>query len=187
MILTSHSIGRRIVNLQTSLALLNQESGVVIPPDLHNREPFRHPAADLLPALTEQSRLNSTNRNRMARLADTFGLMSVLRWRPRKVGFLSSVDLVRNLLLYLGLRSRRIWLRTSSFTGTLRHCRSDRLAKRRRGSCQTRSGTNTEQPGTEMMRLHPVLYILHRWSWRGFYERWSPLYKTIDIGNNIPK
>ena len=80
--------GKRIVNLQTSLALLYRKDGTFVdPPDPHadEREPFRHPVIDLLPRLTEQSRLEVANSRRMANLGRRMGMLDVVRWKPRKV------------------------------------------------------------------------------------------------------
>lgn len=78
--------GKRIMNLQTSLYLLNRTDGVFLdPPDDYKREPFRHPGVDLLSRLNEESKHSLTHRPRIATFAQNSGLLSVLRWRPRHV------------------------------------------------------------------------------------------------------
>jgi len=78
-------LGKRIVDLQTSLALLNRTDGTFPPPpDTHQREPFRHPGIDLLPRLNHDAKEQFVNKSKMAHLADSLGLLSVVRWKPRK-------------------------------------------------------------------------------------------------------
>ncbi|MCJ1246780.1 hypothetical protein MMC30_003989 [Trapelia coarctata] len=78
--------GKRIVDLQTSLAVLNTQPNPELfapPPDPFGREPFQHPALETLPQLTEEVRKDSKGKRRMAEIAERYGLMSVLRWKPR--------------------------------------------------------------------------------------------------------
>ena len=84
-----------MVDLQTSLALLNRSDGTFVdPPDghEHERQPFRHPGVDLLPRLSEQSRREWADNGRMATLASNLGLLDVLRWKPRQVGQIPHVS-----------------------------------------------------------------------------------------------
>jgi large subunit ribosomal protein L15 len=79
-------LGKRIVDLQTSLALLSQQGHAApAPQDAHGRTPFLHPALESLTQLTPESREAATKKSTIANLADKFGMMSVLRWRPRNV------------------------------------------------------------------------------------------------------
>ena len=78
--------GKRIMNLQISLALLNRvEGAVVVEPDKYDREPFSDPSVDLLPRLSEESRRDMTSSIRLATFAENMGMLNVLRWKPRKV------------------------------------------------------------------------------------------------------
>jgi large subunit ribosomal protein L15 len=80
------STGKRIVDLHTSLAILNRNDGTFShPPDSYQRTPFQHPGVDLLPRLTEKIKLSMTDRKRMADFAVQIGLLTVLRWKPRIV------------------------------------------------------------------------------------------------------
>ena len=79
------AIGKRIVNLQTSLGLLHRKDGTFVdPPDPHAgaRSPFQHPVINLLPRLTEKARNEISNARRMALLGGRMGLLPVLRWKP---------------------------------------------------------------------------------------------------------
>lgn len=82
--------GRRIVELQTSLALVHGTSAAAVlenfTPDQYGREPFRHPALDRLQGLTEQSKSMIVDKRRIAQLAGKYGLDGVLRWKPKRVG-----------------------------------------------------------------------------------------------------
>ena len=95
-----------MVDLQTSLALLNRADGTFVdPPDEHEheRQPFRHPGIDLLPRLTEQSKLEMTDNARIASLASSLGMLEVLRWKPRQVGYKSRlIQALDSNLCHLG-------------------------------------------------------------------------------------
>lgn len=72
--------------MQTSLALLNRADGALdTPPDEFQREPFRHPGIDLLPRLSDDARLEVLATPRVAGMAESLGLLEVVRWKPRKV------------------------------------------------------------------------------------------------------
>lgn len=82
--------GKRIVDLQTSLALLNapkhaQQSQITGTPDTYGRVAFQHPALEGLDNLTEQTKEGILDKRRLAGLADQYGLRRVIRWKPRKV------------------------------------------------------------------------------------------------------
>ncbi|CAF9903261.1 MAG: hypothetical protein GOMPHAMPRED_000159 [Gomphillus americanus] len=90
-------LGKRIFNLQASLALLNRTDGTfTYPPDEHERTPFQHPGIDLLPRLTIASRNFVVNQNRVADFAFRQGMLKVMRWKPRFIRDLreSGVDAV---------------------------------------------------------------------------------------------
>ena len=86
--LTLGDTGKRIVDLQSSLAILSSHAATgspALPPDNFEREPFQHPALESIPRLTEEVRKDVTSRKRMSDIAQRYGLSSVLRWKPRKV------------------------------------------------------------------------------------------------------
>lgn len=86
--LTKYS-GKRIFNLQTSLALLNRTDGTFsYPLDQYDRTPFQHPGIDLLPRLTNSSQKFVTNQRRIADFATRRGMLRVMRWKPRNVSAL---------------------------------------------------------------------------------------------------
>ena len=79
--------GRRIVELQASLALVHgasstDQSAAV---DSYGREPFRHAALDGINGLSEHTKFKVTEKRRMAQLAERYGLDSVARWKPKRV------------------------------------------------------------------------------------------------------
>jgi len=97
--------GKRIVDLQTSLALLKPDSnsGTYQPePDPFGREHFEHPALETLPELTERMKSGLMDRKRLADIAERYGLLSVLRWKPKKASDLkgSGVELALAQALY---------------------------------------------------------------------------------------
>ncbi|MCJ1453955.1 hypothetical protein MMC28_004305 [Mycoblastus sanguinarius] len=80
-------LGRRIVELQTSLALVHGYSAAPTPQheDKHGREPFTNLALEGLSGLTEQSKGATIEKRRMAQLAEKYGLDNVLRWKPKRM------------------------------------------------------------------------------------------------------
>jgi len=91
-------LGKRIVELQTSLALIQTSSGSLLPqkPDPYGREPFQHQALDGLEALSEETKNAFTDKKRLANLAKQYGMPGVIRWSPKQVDNLkgSGIDLV---------------------------------------------------------------------------------------------
>jgi len=83
------SPGRRIVELQTSLALLHGASATDIPTtqDQYGREPFQHPALQGVNGLTAQAKAMTLEKHRMAKLAERYGLDGVIRWKPKRVSW----------------------------------------------------------------------------------------------------
>lgn len=81
-------IGKRIVDLQTSLAMIRSASPHPqnAAPDPHGRTPFGHPALEGLDALSSEAKLEMTDRRRLAQIAEGYGLAGVIRWKPRQVG-----------------------------------------------------------------------------------------------------
>lgn len=79
--------GKRIVELQTSLALVHKASATSSPPiaDEFGRQPFIHPALQGLDGLTENAKAMVPKKERLAQLGERYGLDGVLRWKPRRV------------------------------------------------------------------------------------------------------
>lgn len=79
-------IGRRIVSLQTSLALINSPQAAPIPHmDQYGRKPYDHPALGGLSGLTPEAKDNELNISRLAPIAQRYGLDKVTRWKPARV------------------------------------------------------------------------------------------------------
>jgi len=93
--------GKRIVDLQTSLALLNgpkhSQSQPTGTPDEYGRVPFEHPALRGLDGLTEKAKAAVLDKRRLAGLAEKYRLRGVIRWKPRKVRLLH-VAFIQSLL-----------------------------------------------------------------------------------------
>ncbi len=85
--LISTSLGKRIVQLQASLALAQGPPGTfgTVAPDPYGREPFSHPALKGLDNLTSNTKKFMTDKSKLAEVARQYELESVLRWSPRKV------------------------------------------------------------------------------------------------------
>lgn len=83
------SVGKRIVQLQASLALVQSPSTAAnaAAPDAHGRVPFTHPALDGLNNLSQGMKDFLISKTQMAELAQKYELQKVLRWSPRKVSF----------------------------------------------------------------------------------------------------
>ncbi|KAL9085594.1 MAG: hypothetical protein Q9165_007494 [Trypethelium subeluteriae] len=84
--------GKRVVDLQTSLALLtapNPEMQINpnLQPDEFGRTPFQHHSLDGLDKLTESAKAKQLDKSRLAQLAESYGLAKVIRWKPKNVSF----------------------------------------------------------------------------------------------------
>ncbi|KAF2021152.1 hypothetical protein BU24DRAFT_416819 [Aaosphaeria arxii CBS 175.79] len=78
-------LGRRIVSLQTSLALLSSPQASKVPEaDNFGRKPYTHVALDGLPGLTQEAKDSVLDKSRLAQIAQRYGLDKVTRWKPRK-------------------------------------------------------------------------------------------------------
>lgn len=85
--------GRRIVELQTSQALINspqesqwpRDSNGVPMSDEFGRKPYLHPALTGLQGLTEEAENMVLSKSRLAPIAERYGLDKVTRWKPRRV------------------------------------------------------------------------------------------------------
>lgn len=82
-------LGRRILELQTSLLLLQQPTPAAASTE---SDPyiFTHPSLEGLSNLSAPAKTSIINKTRLAQLAGTYGLDKVVRWRPRKSDRLES-------------------------------------------------------------------------------------------------
>lgn len=79
-------IGKRIVQLQASLALVQNQTASARPQkDQYGRVPFAHPALNGLENLSSQKKSFLTDRRKMAELAQKYDMQKVVRWQPRDV------------------------------------------------------------------------------------------------------
>ena len=80
------NIGRRIVDLQASLMLINHRNEMQPPSqDTSDRETFTHPALEGLTQLTDASHKAVIDVKRLSALGQQHGVDQVLRWKPRLV------------------------------------------------------------------------------------------------------
>ncbi|KAJ5562465.1 hypothetical protein N7535_003081 [Penicillium sp. DV-2018c] len=95
-------LGKRIVQLQASLALAQGAPRAGPAPDKFGRVPFTHPALDGLHNLSSEKKRILTERQKLAELADKYDLQKVLRWSPRMPNDLraSGVQLVLAHTMY---------------------------------------------------------------------------------------
>lgn len=82
--------GKRVVDLQTSLALLNaanpeMQSGQAPEPDKFGRTPFQHRSLGGLQNITESAKATELDKSRLANLGKSYGLANVIRWKPKNV------------------------------------------------------------------------------------------------------
>lgn len=82
-------MGRRIVELQSSLGLLQTVTAplLVSQVDDYGRTPFVHPALQGLAGLNERTKRDLLTKERLAGLADQYGITRVMRWKPKKVRY----------------------------------------------------------------------------------------------------
>ncbi|GES64162.1 RNase III domain protein [Aspergillus terreus] len=84
-------LGKRIVQLQASLALVQSPGGSTASAvDAFGRQPFEHPALDGLPNLSPSTKELLLSKAKLAELAQKYELQKVLRWSPRKPQNLAS-------------------------------------------------------------------------------------------------
>lgn len=84
------STGKRVIDLQTSLALLNAPNPEIQAnqppkPDEFDRIPFEHPSLNGLDKLTESAKAKELDKSRLAKLGESYGLAHVIRWKPKNV------------------------------------------------------------------------------------------------------
>ncbi|KAJ6110713.1 hypothetical protein N7486_002948 [Penicillium sp. IBT 16267x] len=79
-------LGKRIVQLQTSLALAQSAGTANNAPktDQFGRVPFTHPSLEGLGNLSTSTKSFLTDRTKMAELARKYDMQKVVRWEPRK-------------------------------------------------------------------------------------------------------
>jgi large subunit ribosomal protein L15 len=103
-------LGRRIVELQTTEALINSPQqhqwpkdpkGVPIN-DEYGRKPYLHPALDGLQGLTDEAESLVLSKSRLAPIAERYHLHKVTRWTPKRADNLqgSGLDTVLMTSLY---------------------------------------------------------------------------------------
>jgi large subunit ribosomal protein L15 len=80
--------GRRILNLQTNLALLHSPTATKtqsLPDASDDRKPFEHPALEGLANLSDVPLAEVLSKTRLAGLAKANGMQEIIRWIPRDV------------------------------------------------------------------------------------------------------
>lgn len=83
-------LGKRIVDLQTSLALLNMPPAPSPLSTGEKRDVYEHPALERLENITQFSKNAVLEKSRLASLATGYGIDKVVRWKPRKSDNLKS-------------------------------------------------------------------------------------------------
>ncbi|EUC40543.1 hypothetical protein COCMIDRAFT_30530 [Bipolaris oryzae ATCC 44560] len=102
-------LGRRIVELQTSQALINspqedqwsRDSNGVPMNDEFGRKPYLHPALNGLQGLTNEAESLVLNKSRLAPIAEKYGLDKVTRWKPKRADNLQGSGLESVLMTSL--------------------------------------------------------------------------------------
>ncbi|KAF2871318.1 ribonuclease-III-like-domain-containing protein [Massariosphaeria phaeospora] len=94
-------LGRRIVSLQTSHALLSSQH-VQPQPDEYGRTPYLHPALNGLPGLSHEAKDAVLDKAQLSTIAERYNLDRVTRWKPKRADNLkgSGVDAVLATSLY---------------------------------------------------------------------------------------
>ncbi|CAE7186777.1 hypothetical protein CFE70_006502 [Pyrenophora teres f. teres 0-1] len=103
-------LGRRIVELQTSQALISAPQEYQWPrdamgkpkPDEFGRKPYLHPALNGLQGLTNEAESLILSKSRLAPIAEQYGLDKVTRWKPMRADNLkgSGIETVLMTTLY---------------------------------------------------------------------------------------
>lgn len=83
-------LGRRIVSLQTSLALINSPQTSKPKKDIYGRRPYIHSALEGLQGLTFEAKDDVLDKARLAPIAERYGLDKVTRWKPKSAASLVS-------------------------------------------------------------------------------------------------
>lgn len=77
-------LGKRILDLQASLALLSTAPMSSSTTAATDSNIFQHPSLHGLENITPLARNEALNKTRVARVAYTYGLDKVVRWKPKK-------------------------------------------------------------------------------------------------------
>ena len=83
------SAGKRIVDLQTTLAMLTTTTSARYLKDYkdpYGRQPFEHPALEGIETLNGGARDYFTHHKQLSALAQNYGFQDVVRWVPKRVG-----------------------------------------------------------------------------------------------------
>ena len=84
-------LGKRILELQTSLALLTTTDSKSVTKEMYQdslgREPFDHPATDMAEVLIGRGRQHFTHYKTLAALGERYGIPGVVRWLPNDVSY----------------------------------------------------------------------------------------------------
>lgn len=79
--------GKRIVELQYSLARISNPSQSLGQYGEDGRTPFEHQDLIGLASLSAEGKAVDLHHNRLARVGESYGLIEVLRWKPKIVCF----------------------------------------------------------------------------------------------------
>lgn len=79
--------GRRILNLQTTLALVHSS----VPPSLATASQETNPALHGLANLSGVQLGEILTKKRLAKLATQIGMQEIMRWKPKNVRYLSGI------------------------------------------------------------------------------------------------
>ncbi|KAH3905479.1 hypothetical protein HBH56_218300 [Parastagonospora nodorum] len=95
-------LGRRIVELQTSQALISSPQEAQAETDEFGRIPFQHPALIGLQGLSDEAQSKILDKARLAQIAERYGLDKVTRWTPKRADNLqgSGIESVLMTSLY---------------------------------------------------------------------------------------
>lgn len=78
------------MEVQTSIALINNSAARATPlkeSGDSQGQPHSHPALQGLEGLTSQAKLKALEQQQIAKLGERYGLDSVIRWKPKRVGY----------------------------------------------------------------------------------------------------
>jgi len=98
-------IGKRIVDLQTTLAMLTTTTSARYLKDYkdpYGRQPFEHPALEGIETLNGGARDYFTHHKQLSALAQNYGFQDVVRWVPKRPDNLnaSGYDMVLTQAMY---------------------------------------------------------------------------------------
>lgn len=115
-------VGRRIVELQTSQALINSPQEHQWPRDADGvplndefgRKPYLHPALNGLEGLTDEAESLVLSKSRLAPIAERYRLDKVTRWTPKRVSLNVWCPIFCRLTFYRRITSKNPGLRPFS-------------------------------------------------------------------------